>query len=87
MTVTRGDRSLFRMRRAACANRRFKFEKRRQLLIRTHNETLSVAAVRIDNKDRSPVGINRGDAAPTPHRRDVRDSKRFVGVFRRSADD
>jgi hypothetical protein len=30
-----------------------------------HNETLSVAAMRVSNPDRSPVGINRGDAAPT----------------------
>jgi hypothetical protein len=37
-----------------------------QLFIRTHNETLSVTAVRIDNKDGSPVGVNRCDAAPTP---------------------
>jgi hypothetical protein len=31
-----------------------------------HNETLSVVAVRVSNKDRSAVGINRCDAAPTP---------------------
>jgi hypothetical protein len=29
-------------------NRRFKFHKRRQLFIRTHNETLSVAAMRVE---------------------------------------
>jgi hypothetical protein len=40
-------------------NRRFKFHKRSQLFIRTHNETLSVVAMRISNPDRSPVGINR----------------------------
>jgi hypothetical protein len=34
------------------------FHKRRQLLMRSHNETLS-AAVRIRNKDRLPVGIDR----------------------------
>jgi hypothetical protein len=28
-----------------------------------HNETLSVVAVRVSNADRSPVGINRCDAA------------------------
>jgi hypothetical protein len=41
------------------SDRRFKFNKRRQLFIRTHNETLSVAAMRVSNPDRSPVGINR----------------------------
>jgi hypothetical protein len=29
------------------------------LFIRTHNETLSVVAMRVSNPDRSPVGINR----------------------------
>jgi hypothetical protein len=36
------------------ANRRFKFDKRSQLFIRSHNETLSVAAMCVGNKDRSP---------------------------------
>jgi hypothetical protein len=40
-------------------NRAFQFQKRRQLLIGLHNETLSVVAMRICNKDRSPVGIDR----------------------------
>jgi hypothetical protein len=31
-----------------------------------HNETLSIVAVRVSNPDRSPVGINRRDTAPTP---------------------
>jgi hypothetical protein len=44
---------------AASANRRFKFHKRRQQFIRTHNETLSVVAMRVHNPDRSPVGMNR----------------------------
>jgi hypothetical protein len=44
----------------------FKFQKRRQLFIRSHNETLSVVAVCVCNPDCSPVGINRWDAAPTP---------------------
>jgi len=39
------------------ANRRFEFEKSRQLLVRVHNETLSVA-VRVSNPDRSPLRIN-----------------------------
>ena len=35
------------------AHRRFKFQKRRQLFICMHNETLSVVAVCICNPDRS----------------------------------
>ena len=34
--------------------------------VRTAIETPSVAAMRVDNPDRSPIGINRWDAAPTP---------------------
>jgi hypothetical protein len=37
----------------------FKFNKRRHLFIRTHNETLSIVAMCVSNPDRSPVGINR----------------------------
>ena len=37
-----------------------KFQKRCQLLIRSHD-----AAMRVCNPDRSPVGINRWDPAPT----------------------
>jgi len=44
---------------AASTSRPFKFNKRSQLFIRTHDETLSVAAMRVSNPDRSPVGINR----------------------------
>src|SRR4029450_9292958 len=51
---------------AASANRRFKFDKGRQLLISLDNATLSIAAVCVCNPDRSPVGINRCNAAPTP---------------------
>jgi hypothetical protein len=40
-------------------NRRFQFQKSGQPFIRTHNETLSVAAVCVCNPDRSPFGINR----------------------------
>ena len=36
-------------------NRRFKFQKSRQLFIRTHNETLSVAAMRVCSPDSSPA--------------------------------
>ena len=42
---------------SARSNRRF--NKRSQLFIRAHNETLSVVAMRVSNPDRSPVGINR----------------------------
>jgi hypothetical protein len=51
---------------AATANRRFDFDKRGQLLISTHNETLSVVAICVRNPDCSPVEINRSDAAQTP---------------------
>jgi len=44
----------------------FELEKRRQLFLRVHNKTLSVVAMCVCNPDRSPVGINRCDAAPTP---------------------
>jgi hypothetical protein len=44
---------------AASANRRFQFQKRSQLFIRSHNETLPVAAMRVSNPGRSPAGINR----------------------------
>ena len=33
----------------------FQFKKRRQLFIRMHDETLSVAAMCVSNPDRSPV--------------------------------
>jgi hypothetical protein len=39
--------------------------KRRQLFIRVHNETLSVA-MRIGNKDYSPLFSHACDATPTP---------------------
>jgi hypothetical protein len=47
------------MNRFGHANRRFDFYKRSQLFIRTDNITLSVAAMRVCNPDRSPGGINR----------------------------
>ena len=31
-----------------------------------HSKTLSVVAMRVRNKDRSPVGVHGCDAAPTP---------------------
>jgi hypothetical protein len=42
---------------AASANRRFQIDKRRQCLIRGHNITLSVAAMRVNNPDCSPLRI------------------------------
>jgi hypothetical protein len=36
---------------------RFKFQKRRQLFICMHNETLLIAAMRVSNRDRSPLRI------------------------------
>ena len=49
----------------ATLSRRFQLHKRRQLFIRPYNETLSVAAVRVNNPDRSPFTINRCGTAPT----------------------
>ena len=37
--------------------RPFQFNKRSQLFIRTHNETLSVAAMRVNDPNRSPFAI------------------------------
>jgi hypothetical protein len=37
------------------ARRRFQFQKRSQLFIRAHNETLSVVAMCVDNPDRAAV--------------------------------
>jgi hypothetical protein len=39
---------------------------RSQLFICTHNEPLSIVAMRVSNPDCSPAGINRCDTAPTP---------------------
>jgi hypothetical protein len=54
------------MARRQRASRRFQFHKRGQLFIRTHNVTLSVVAVRINNPDCSPFAINRRDDSPAP---------------------
>jgi len=43
---------------AASANRPFEFQKRSQLFIGTHNETLTVAVMRVGNRDLSLLGIN-----------------------------
>jgi hypothetical protein len=42
----------------ATANHRFEFQKRRQLFIRAHNETLSVVAMRVCNPDCSTARIH-----------------------------
>jgi hypothetical protein len=42
-----------------CAKLGFQFQKCSQLIIRSHNETLSVIAMRVCNPERSFVGINR----------------------------
>jgi hypothetical protein len=44
--------------RLSGSNRRFQFEERRQLFIRTHNESLSVIAMRVNNEDCSPARIH-----------------------------
>jgi hypothetical protein len=44
---------------SATTNRRLGFQKSRQLFIHAHDETLSVAAMRVCNPDCSPVGIER----------------------------
>jgi hypothetical protein len=43
-------------RRDCAVDRRFKFDERSQLFLRTHNEALTVA-MRVSNEDRSPAGI------------------------------
>jgi hypothetical protein len=40
---------------AASASRHFKFQKRSQLFIGVHDQTLSIVAMRVSNPDRSPV--------------------------------
>src|SRR4030095_7410820 len=47
-------------------DRRYQFNKRRQFLISTHDETLSVVAMCVSNPDCSPLRIQISHAAPTP---------------------
>jgi hypothetical protein len=42
----------------ASADRRFQSQKRSQFFIGTHNETLSIVAMRVCNPDRSPARID-----------------------------
>src|SRR5262249_32779722 len=51
---------------ATGASRCLQFQKRRQLLICTHNEALPVAAVRVHNPDRSPFPIQSRHPAQAP---------------------
>jgi hypothetical protein len=44
----------------------FLFQKRAELFVGMHDKTPSLAAMCVSNPDRSPVGINRRDATPTP---------------------
>jgi hypothetical protein len=46
------------MQKIATTNSPFKFHKRSQLFISTHNEPLSVAAMRVSNEDCSPLRIH-----------------------------
>ncbi len=39
-------------------NRRFEFDKRRQLFICTPNEAFAIAAMRVGNPDRPPAAIH-----------------------------
>jgi hypothetical protein len=47
------------------SNRPFKLNKRRQLFVRSHAETLSIIAVRVCNPDCPPPTINGRNAALT----------------------
>jgi hypothetical protein len=55
------------MKFAASADRRFKFRKRRQLFIRVHDETLSVAPMRVNDPNCLSVGIQRLTAIAQVH--------------------
>jgi hypothetical protein len=57
---------LRRVETCSALDLRFKFHKRSQLFIGSHNEPLPVIAMRISNEDCSPAGINRCNTAPTP---------------------
>jgi hypothetical protein len=41
------------------AERQFEFDKRRRLVIRTRNETVSFVVICVCNPDHSSIGINR----------------------------
>jgi hypothetical protein len=58
--------SSVRQANSPATKRRFQFNKRGQLFIGSHNETLSVSAMRISNPDCSPFAVQSCDTAPTP---------------------
>jgi hypothetical protein len=62
------------------ANRRFQFQKRGQLFIGVHDETPSVAAMRVHNPDRSPASM-----IPLPKCRMIRhnpfNDSAFIGLL------
>jgi hypothetical protein len=51
--------NLASLSRLFAADRIFQFQERRQHFIRSHSETLFVAAMRVSNPDCSPFVINR----------------------------
>jgi hypothetical protein len=52
---------------AAGANGRLKFERGRQLFIRTRDETLSIVGMRVRNPDCSPASRSRTETQPKLH--------------------
>jgi len=52
----------------------FQFQKRRQLFIRSHNETLSVVSMRVCNPDRSAPAILSDTLAERVHEMNVNDN-------------
>jgi hypothetical protein len=54
------------MQKIAAPKRRFQLDKRGQFFIRSHNETLSVAAMCVSNEDCLPVAIHARHTAPSP---------------------
>jgi hypothetical protein len=57
--TTRTDSAQFSIKPRLTKEASSSVQKRRQQFIRTHDQTLSVVAMCVNNSDRSPVGINR----------------------------
>jgi hypothetical protein len=79
------EENLVRLSRkfAASPNRRFEFHKRSQFFIGTHNQTLSVAAMRIGNEDCSSFAIyscNTAQLQPALLRLSAIISQYFTGI-------
>jgi len=82
--TTRTDSAQFSIKPRLTKEASSSVQKRRQLFIRTHNETLSVIAMRVSNPDRSPSlvhtdrarivfdGRAANDSAPDGHQRFLR---------------